>query len=247
MHENARCRVHYFQVLWIHGEGHGQFFCSWREAAMAFWKHSATLCLLWSIACFSWVSVCLVCDVKIECKRLPCWKSCCCLAGQLWSCLSMWEQAWLEHPRGSGSKTHSDIFRGVNIHLGVSINGGYQHGWFIMEDPIKMDDFGVPRFRKPPFPCYYQATVVLAHTFCNSCLRFTASNIQVVFAALRPDGWNHQVKWQFLWPSDGRQHSAQIVHAKWWSQYNDVTSVEIDSCLHSDVAWLKLVLSANNP
>ena len=24
--------------------------------------------------------------------------------------------------------------------MGVSINGGIQNGWFIMEDPIKMDD-----------------------------------------------------------------------------------------------------------
>ena len=37
--------------------------------------------------------------------------------------------------------------------LGVSINGGTPKngGWFIVGNPIKMDDLGVPYFRKPPY------------------------------------------------------------------------------------------------
>ena len=38
--------------------------------------------------------------------------------------------------------------RSPHKHMEVSINGGLQKGWFIVENPIKMDD---PYLRKPPY------------------------------------------------------------------------------------------------
>ena len=43
-----------------------------------------------------------------------------------------------------------EFISNIESKMGVSINGGTQTGWFRKENPIKMDDVGVPPFIETP-------------------------------------------------------------------------------------------------
>ena len=62
------------------------------------------------------------------------------------------ESIWDNHVQSSSWRFHA-LHTAVFVQIGVSINGGSQTGWFIVENPIKMDDLGVPHFRKAPNIC----------------------------------------------------------------------------------------------
>ena len=75
-------------------------------------------------------------------------------------------QAKVERRGRFGYRATETVCGGENpiCHMGVSKNREPQNGWFIMENPIKMDDLGVPLFLNGP--CRY----IFAHM--NSWLIF---------------------------------------------------------------------------
>ena len=79
-----------------------------------------------------------------------------------------YESIWDNHVHSSSWRLHA-LHTAVFVQIGVSINGGTQNGWFIVENPIKMDDLGVPHFRKAPnlcdLPLFWSPKSFLLHHF----------------------------------------------------------------------------------
>ena len=95
-------------------------------------------------------------------------------------------QNWIfqnSNPHSPRWDSHICIDIYIYVCVGFHKWGVPPNGWFIMENTIKMDDLGVPHFRKPPYVCL---AACLAHFWCWVPYRGPSSSQFRPFAPTHP-------------------------------------------------------------
>ena len=90
--------------------------------------------------------------------------------------LNIWKTQALIRNHESSIKNTVELLN--HVHMGVSKNRVPQHGWFIMENPIKMDDLGVPLFLETP--------ICSSIFHLNTVIRQTYFSLKKLFRFDRP-------------------------------------------------------------